>query len=174
MHGVSGRARAGRRRRSPTSGRVRLRFDIERKRLHGLPPLARSHSATNAGLHAEHRDASAARPPAREVLLAGLPAVVDATCLKAWQRSSSARLRRRVGIPWRIVSCHADQATLRQRLIAREAGGGDASEADLAILHQQLQTIDSLSADERRAAIVFDSARQPLTELFARCALTAP
>ena len=178
MHGVSGSGKSWTAQAlAEHLGAVRLRSDIERKRLHGLPPLARSHSATNAGLYAGSSTGATYRRLARlarEVLLAGLPAVVDATCLKAWQRELFRALADELGIPWRIVSCHADQATLRQRLIAREAGGGDASEADLAILHQQLQTIDPLSADERRAAIVFDSARQPLTELFARCALKAP
>lgn len=178
MHGVSGSGKSWAAQALVEHlGAIRLRSDIERKRLHGLPPLARSRSAANAGLYAGGSTGATYRRLARlarEVLLAGWPAVVDATCLKAWQRELFRALADELRIPLRIVSCRADQATLRQRLIAREARGDDASEADLAIVHQQLQTIDPLSADERSAAIVFDSARQPLAELFARCTLKTP
>ena len=59
-----------------------------------------------------------------------------------------------------------------RRIVAREQSGGDASEADLAILeHQQLNN-DPLSAAELDAAIVLDGERDSLEQLLARCALT--
>ena len=61
---------------------------------------------------------------------------------------------------------------MRRRIVAREQAGGDASEADLAILeHQQLNN-DPLSAAELDAAIVLDGERDSLEQLLARCALT--
>ena len=80
-------------------------------------------------------------------------------------------LAAQLNVPWCIISCRADDATLRRRIVAREQAGGDASEADLAILDHQLRSSDPLSPAELAAAIVFDSDRDTLAELLARSAL---
>lgn len=155
-------------------GALRLRSDVERKRLCGLPALARSASAVDCGLYDEDTTRTTYRQlvqSAREVLAAGFPVLVDAACLQRWQREMFYVLAAQLAVPWRIISCRADDATLRQRIVAREQSGGDASEADLAVLDHQLLCNDPLSAAEQGAAIVFDSDRDSLEELLARCAL---
>ena len=157
-------------------GGLRLRSDVERKRLCGLPALVRSASAVDCGLYDEEMTRATYQSLAecaREVLNAGFPVLVDAACLRRWQREMFYDLAAQLDVPWRIISCRADDATLRCRLVAREQSGCDASEADLAILDHQLLNNDPLSAAEQKTAIVFDSDRDSLGELLARCALTA-
>ena len=177
MHGVSG---SGKTWASQVVieqlGALRLRSDVERKRLCGLPALARSASAVDCGLYDEQMTrATYQRLAARasEVLAAGFPVLVDAACLRRWQREMFYELAAQLGVPWRIISCRADDATLRRRLVAREQSGGDASEADLAILDHQLLNNDPLSAAEQQLAIAFDGDRDSLEQLLARCALKA-
>jgi aminoglycoside phosphotransferase family enzyme/predicted kinase len=177
MHGVSG---SGKTWISQTVlehiGALRLRSDIERKRLHGLPELAHSASLPGCGRY----DSEATRATyerllqhAREVLQAGFPVLVDATFLRRWQRESFRRLAEELNLPFRIISCRADQAALRSRLVAREQSGSDASEAGLAILLHQLQNNDPLSRDEQDATIVFDSSQEPVSGLLTRVELKA-
>ena len=155
-------------------GALRLRSDVERKRLCSLPALARSASAVAGGLYDDATTRATYRrlaESAREVLAAGFPVLIDAACLQRWQRDIFRDLAMQLDVPWRIISCRADDATLRHRIVAREQSGDDASEADLAILDDQLLHSDPLSAAEQGAAIVFDSDRDSLAELLVRCAL---
>ena len=175
MHGVSGSGKTWLSQALVERfGALRLRSDVERKRLCGLPALARSASAVDCGLYDEDMTRTTYQQllrNAREVLDAGFPVVVDAACLQRWQREMFGELAAQLNVPWRIISCRADDATLRRRIVAREQSGGDASEADLAILDHQLQNSDPLSAAEQDVAVVFASDRDPLEALLARCAL---
>jgi len=155
-------------------GALRLRSDVERKRLCGLPALARSASAVDCGRYDEattHATYQRLVERAREVLGAGFPVLVDAACLRRWQREIFRDLAAQLDVPFRILSCRADDATLRRRIVARQRSGGDASEADLAVLDHQLQNNDALSVAEQDVTIVFDSGRDSLEQLLARCAL---
>ena len=51
-------------------------------------------------------------------------------------------------MPFVIVDCTAEEATLRARIDARSRRGDDPSEADAAVLDYQLRTRDPLAADE--------------------------
>ena len=177
MHGVSG---AGKTWVSQAVlerlGALRLRSDVERKRLCGLPALARSASAVAGGRYDEATTRATYRrlaERASEVIAAGFPVLVDAACLQRWQREIFFDLTEQLGVPLRIISCRADDATLRRRIVTREQSDCDASEAGLSVLDHQLQHNDPLSAAEQEVAIVFDSARDSLEQLLARCALTA-
>jgi aminoglycoside phosphotransferase family enzyme/predicted kinase len=175
MHGVSGSGKSWvSQALVERLGALRLRSDVERKRLCGLPALARSASAVDCGLYDEDMTRATYRElacRAREVLAAGFPVLIDAACLQRWQRETFYEVAAQQHVPWRIVSCRADEATLRRRIVAREQAGGDASEADLAILAHQQRHNDPLSSAELDAAIVFDGERDSLEQLLARCAL---
>ena len=135
-------------------GMLRLRSDVERKRLSGLAAEAASGSDLNAGLYREdmtRRTYAELGRLARLVLDAGWPLVVDATCLRRWQRDLFRELAAERGVPFLIVDCHAAAEVLRQRVGARATRDGDASEADLAVLEQQLANLsedDALHAEE--------------------------
>jgi aminoglycoside phosphotransferase family enzyme len=130
---------------------VRLRSDVERKRLAGLDALARSGSGVASGLYAAdatHRLYRHLVELADAVLQAGWPVIVDAACLARWQRDLFRELAAARGVEFRILDFPVAEAVLRERVVRRSRQGGDASEADLAVLQHQLATAEPLAADE--------------------------
>jgi predicted kinase len=141
-------------------GAVRLRSDVERKRLYGLSPQARPGSQLNAGLYAPgagERTYERLAGLARELLAARYTVIVDAAFLKRAMRDRFAELARSAGATFAIASCTAPAAALRARLAARERDARDASEAGLAVLEHQLATEEPLAADEARHALAIDA-----------------
>ena len=130
-----------------TLGAVRVRADLERKRMFGLKPLQRGKAVYGA-------DATAATyarlgEAAQAVLDAGLPVVLDATFLRRQHRDMARGWAAARGLPFVLLDFELDPATLRERVSARAARNDDASDADIAVLERQLQTADSLGSDER-------------------------
>lgn len=147
-----------------SAGAVRLRSDVERKRLAGLAALASSDSPAGAGIY-DARTSSLTyarlRECARAALRAGWPVIVDATFLRSDERDAFRTLAHELRVPFAILHCHAAPDVLRERVRARAARGDDASEADLAVLEQQIARHDPLRADERALAIDVDTAAVP-------------
>lgn len=135
---------------------VRVRSDVERKRLHGLAEGAHSGSAVDAGLY----DAtSSARTYDRlaalvtDIIDAGETAIVDAAFLRSTDRQHFRVLAHRLAIPFAIVSCQAPASALRGRLAARTRTGRDASEADQRVLEHQCESAEALATDERSVTV---------------------
>lgn len=143
-------------------GLVRLRSDVERKRLHGLEAQARTQSEPGAGLYSQ---AATGRTYARlselaaDLLAAGFPVLVDATFLKREQRAPFRRLAAGLGVPFGILACTAERAVLDARLAARRAAGSDPSEADARVLQRQLDLIEPCQARDGQDLLVLDTAR---------------
>ncbi|HHW76108.1 MAG TPA: AAA family ATPase [Xanthomonadaceae bacterium] len=143
-HGVSG---SGKSRRTGQlleqfPGAIRIRSDVERKRLFGLGPLDDSGSTLGGGLYtpdASARTYQRLRGLADGLLAAGHPVLVDATFLKRAHRQPFRELASRHGVPFILLDCAADPDTLRARVAARRQRGDDAAEADVAVLERQLQ-----------------------------------
>lgn len=130
-------------------GAVRLRSDVERKRLFRLDPQARSQDL-GVDLYtpeATRRTYARLLEVARAALQAGLPVVLDAAFLRAAERREALALARELQVPFSIVACKAPLPVLRQRLHART---GDASEADVAVLEKLRTTAEPLQAHELR------------------------
>jgi hypothetical protein len=133
-------------------GAIRIRSDVERKRLFGLGPLEASQSGLNRGLYtpdAGRRTYQHLQTLAEQLLEAGYPVLVDATFLEAEQRQAFRTLASRRGVPFILLACGTDPATLRARVSQRKAHGDDAAEADLAVLEQQLQNYMPPRAEEQ-------------------------
>ena len=140
----------------PTGRAIRLRSDVERKRLHGVSPLAASGSGLNEGLYrpqAHEETYASLRTRARGLLQDGWTVVVDAAFLRAAERRAFAELAQAEGCPFHILACEAPLDELRRRIGARQAAGKDASEATLAVLDQQLGWLEPLTAAERALAL---------------------
>jgi uncharacterized protein len=143
-----------------TLGAMRLRSDVERKRLHGLAPQAHSDSGLDAGLYApEASERTYARLAelARVLLAARYPVIVDAAFLKRAQRDRFAALARDAGARFLIASCTAPAETLRERVAARMREARDASEAGLAVLERQFATAEPLAPDEAGHTMTIDA-----------------
>jgi len=135
---------------------VRLRSDVERKRLFGLTPQAHSGSATGEGIYtpdAQARTYAHLRAQAAMLLDAGWSVVVDAAFLRRDERDSFRRLAQERGVGWGILAPEATPAVLRERIIDRQRLGQDASEATLQVLQQQMAWLEPLRAREQGCVI---------------------
>ncbi|APX94821.1 hypothetical protein BWR19_18890 [Halomonas sp. 1513] len=147
-------------------GGVRLRSDVERKRLFGFHPQADSQQqgvdiyTPAATLRTYQRLAELSGV----LLESGLPVCIDATCLARWQRDMLGWEAEGRGLPLLTVSFEADPATLRRRIEKRARRGGDPSEASLAVLERQLASLEPFGDDERRHLIHLDTTADDATE----------
>ncbi len=148
-------------------GMVRIRSDVERKRLFGLDSLAASGSAIGNNIYtpeASRRTYDRLRQLAEGALAGGYSVLVDATFLKREERDRFRQLARRCKVPFTILSFSADAATLRQRVSTRRAEGGDASEAGIKVLQSQLAHYRPLDDEELNEVITIDSEHDNLME----------
>src|SRR5450830_516436 len=139
-----------------SGGTIRLRSDVERKRLFGLAATAKSHSALDDGIYtqaASQRTYHWLHELARGLLAAGWSVIVDATFLKRTERNLFRALATQEGTEFRILAPQASPAQLRARVAARLKKEHDASEATLEVLEQQMAVIEPLDADERNCLL---------------------
>lgn len=132
-------------------GMVRLRSDIERKRLAGIAPSVSSGSGIDEGLYtqdASRRTYEHLSHLTENLLDAGWPVIVDAAFLMRWQRDLFREIAQRRELYFRILDLQVDRAILRERISIRRAQGKDASEADLRVLQHQIESEQPLGADE--------------------------
>lgn len=166
MHGLSGAGKTTVSQRIvERTGAVRLRSDVERKRLCGMHPLARGTAAVDAGIY----DAETTRATyqcldqlARQVIEAGFRVVVDASSLQSWQRELIRSQARAQSVPFRLLSCRASRSSLRDRLVAREKAGNDPSDAGVAVLQHQLRSSEPLTVAEKVDTWFVDSEDEAL------------
>ncbi|MCE9661695.1 MAG: AAA family ATPase [Burkholderiales bacterium] len=153
-------------------GAVRIRSDVERKRLFGLTALESSRERAGPDLYG----ASATRATYARLLESvqasldgGWPTIVDAAFLKRGERGDFAALAAATSAPFTILDCRGSLPLLRRRIEARRMRGGDASEADVAVLYRLAVSAEPLDAQERERAIVVDAEHAaPPGELAAR------
>lgn len=138
-------------------GAIRIRADVERKRLFGLDALARSDAALEPQLYSQAAtEATQARlhELATLALGSGYSVILDATFMAHAQRQRSRALAGSLGARFVILRFQASADTLRERVSKRAQRADDASEADLSVLEDQLTHAQPLQDDE--LAAVFD------------------
>ena len=131
---------------------LRLRADVERKRLFKLGRLAQSHSGINAGIYAPEVHAQVyahLRELAASLLGAGWSVIVDATFLKRADRDVFCALAAEQKASFAFLAPQASPEQLHARILARNAAGTDASEATLSVLAHQQNELEPLADDER-------------------------
>ncbi len=141
-------------------GAIRIRSDVERKRLFGLSALqsSRSHAGDIYGAQATARTYARLYQLARELLAAGFTVIVDGAFLKQEEREKFRELAKKMSVRFAIASLHAAGTTLRKRIRQRS---NDASEADVAVL-EKLQAIHQhLSLDELAWSVNFTTEEAP-------------
>lgn len=115
-------------------GAVRLRSDVERKRLHGLSPSLPTPDDLKPAVYSPSSTAAVydrLSSLARLVVRAGYPVVVDAALLSYDARRRFAALAKELSVPFLILALSAPEGTLVERLRRRR---GDASDADVQVL----------------------------------------
>jgi hypothetical protein len=136
-------------------GAIRIRSDVERKRLLGLAPSDGTASTLNEGAYSSdvtRRTYEHLAALARTALAAGFTVIVDAAFLQRWQRDQMRRIASDLDITFAIADCSAPEPVLRERVMRRLRAGSegrrDASEATIDVLEHQLANADPLSAEE--------------------------
>ncbi|MCO5123767.1 MAG: AAA family ATPase [Rhizobacter sp.] len=150
-------------------GAVRVRSDVERKRLFALAATTRpapAELATLYGADATQRTYARLGELARELLQAGVSVVVDAVALRRSERDALRSLADECGARFSLVECHAPEAVLRARIERRLREANDASDADAGVLALQLGVREPAAADEAVLAFDTDCAME---ELERRC-----
>jgi aminoglycoside phosphotransferase family enzyme/predicted kinase len=141
---------------------VRLRSDVERKRLFGMAALARPAAELGGGIYsaqATEQTYGKLVSLADAILQAGFGVIVDAAFLKQPQRDMFAALAERRGVPFLIIDCHSPAEVLRARLRSRNQQGADASDAGLAVFEQQLNSTEPMSAMEYQRVLAIDTSK---------------
>lgn len=140
-------------------GWVRVRADVERKRLFGLAPEAASDGIPGGIYTAEAtlRTHQRLAQVAREALAAGYSVIVDATLLDRDARALLLALAGSAQVPCRILSFEAPLPVLRERVRQRALAGGGASEADVAVLDAQWVRAHPLQPHEEAITLHVDT-----------------
>ena len=139
-------------------GGVRVRSDIERKRLYGFEAQADTRAGGDIYTpQASERTYARLAELAGILLESGLPACVDATCLTRAQRAQLCFEAERRGLAVLMVSFEADTQTLRARIEKRAQRGGDPSEAGLEVLERQLARFEPFADDELSHLVHLDT-----------------
>lgn len=159
MHGVSGAGKTSLSQQILEAlGGVRLRSDVERKRLFGLQPLEASHRIPG-GIYTEaasRRTFERLAQLASMLLRQGYIVIADATFLRQAHRLPMIQAAKAARVPWRILSLQAPVDVLKQRVQRRAKARSDASEATVEVLLKQLDVQEPFDALEAEHVIRFD------------------
>ena len=139
-------------------GAIRIRSDVERKRIFDHEPTANTRNEIDRGIYssqASEQTYSRLQELASNMIKNGYSVIVDAAFLKQEQRQPFQLLAESLGVRYNILEITAPPDTLRQRILAREH---DVSDADLAVLEHQLSNWQALHDRELTSAITVDTA----------------
>ena len=142
-------------------GAIRMRSDIERKRLF-------RHSAGDAGHTIEEMYSDDATDKvynrllelAETVIGAGYDVVVDATFLKQAQRAPFFGLAKSLGANFLILDISVDLDLARSRIQQRAKDGNDPSEAGIEVMKKQIEVMEPLTEGEKKVAVLIDAGSQ--------------
>lgn len=129
---------------------IRIRSDVERKRIAGVEPSA-SPDAASKGLYSSEMTKQTydrLASVATELIQAGFPVIVDATFLRHADRLRFQNLARDLNVPFHIIPFEADEQVLRERIQQRALAGNDASDATVAVMEAQRASAEPLTDDE--------------------------
>jgi uncharacterized protein len=145
---------------------IRIRSDVERKRLHASSHVERTGNdrteATQVGTGiydaaATERTYALLATGAESALRSGINVIVDAAFLDRHRRQRFAELAASCGARFAILVTRAPEAVLRERIVGRSQSQSDASDADLVVLEHQLAHHDALDDRERSCAVIVDT-----------------
>ena len=128
---------------------IRIRSDVERKRLNGLAP----HETSAGRIYDSGNDRATydrLRALAGCVLESGYSCVVDATFHNPDQRAAFRDLADEFRVPFFILPFTASRAELEERITARQRENADASEATVSVMEMQLADFEPPQNDEAR------------------------
>jgi hypothetical protein len=139
---------------------IRVRSDIERKRLFGLPEFERSDSGVGEGIYSRPAsDGIYAHlfETAKLALDARHSVIIDATFLTREQRAAAFEFADYHGYSMCLVDVTAPDSLRRKRLNRRELSDIDASEAGVDVLDHQHRALEPFTSWERERSLSFEN-----------------
>ena len=149
-------------------GVVRIRSDVERKRLFCLPAIQRTGSGPESGIYTADVTRNTYEKLCmlgESVLKAGYSVIIDAGFLQQWQRCMFQQLARKLSVQFTILDLQVPIEELRRRVTDRWEKQKDPSEATIEILELQLNKHQPLTSAERCHRIVVESSSENLLEM---------
>ena len=146
----------------PRLGAIRIRSDIERKRMHGLEELESSQSGVAGGIYTEEATAAVyghMLEMAGTLLHAGYNVILDAAFLQREWRQKAHELAAAQGAGFVILETTTGGAELARRLRDRAQDKSEASEADVDVLAYQKRHAEPLDDEERQRSVTVASDR---------------
>lgn len=135
---------------------IRIRSDVERKRLFGLQAHQNSASGNSDGIYtpsATERTYQHLLDLSRHILQSGFSVIVDAAFLKQAERQQFQALANELSIPFAIIHIQSDDTLHHQRIRQRQVENLDASEADVGVYELLKSAQENLTDDEHQAAV---------------------
>jgi aminoglycoside phosphotransferase family enzyme len=154
---------------------IRIRSDVERKRMHDVSTQHHSNDDIDQGLYsprASEMTYSRLLELSESILVSGVSVVVDAAFLKYDQRLPFEQLAQRLSLPFIILDVVASHDELRRRIVARK---GDVSDANLAVLENQIRNSQPFRDDEHAFVYSIDtqSGKAAMAPLYQRLSALA-
>ncbi len=141
-------------------GAIRIRSDVERKRINHYNPSALSHSKLLKGLYTKNKSNQIYQyltDVAEKIMATDYPVIVDATFLMKKHRRLFATLASRLKVPYVILNFVASKENLIKRIKDRKKQSRDASDADVNVLEYQIKHAIPLDATEQDNSILIDT-----------------
>lgn len=139
---------------------IRIRSDVERKRLHGLSSQQKSHSNIASGLYNQKSTDITYQHLSKladDILNAGYSPLVDATFLQQQQRQLFLQQAKKRHIPFLIIHTEANKSLLLQRIRERTAQADNVSEANSSVLENQFHHRQILSNEEQKYSLTVET-----------------
>ncbi len=134
-------------------GAIRIRADVERKRLFNIKPEQNSYANFQQGIYTSQatRETYLKLLNLTESIIdAGFPVIVDATFSKIEQRTLFKEIASKKQVHFIILNFITSTKTLKQRIRDRK---NDVSDADITVLENQIKNWQAIEKDEEKYSI---------------------
>ena len=166
MHGVSGSGKSWLSEQIISRYQaIRIRSDVERKRLHNLSPQKNSHSGIASNLYSQTSSEMTYQHLLQltvKIINAGYNVIVDATFLQQQQRKLFFQQAEQLQVPFLIVHTQANKQDLLKRIKDRAGQQGNVSEANQAVLENQFLHMQPLNDEEQKHSLSVETTQATL------------
>lgn len=134
------------------TGGIRLRSDIERKRMFNVT-AQNAQAAEKEVLYspeASQRVYQRLLELAEQLLEDRLPIIVDAVFLRQAERVLFLNLARRLGVPFSLIGIEAPENIMKDRILKRAQTGNDPSDATVEVLNKQISRHEAIPTDWKK------------------------
>ena len=141
-------------------GMIRIRSDVERKRLFNMAASESALTEINTGVYsaeASQLTYEKLLKLSEQIIKAGFSVIADAAFLNYEQRKPFIQLAKDLNVPYVILEASATDEVLRERIKARK---NDVSDADINVLEYQLSHLQALRDNEVEKAIIVQTEQQ--------------